>query len=239
MHTLGLVVVAAGLVGVIWGIFQQVKAGRLSGAPLVRTGDAAARGGQVASSDGAISVQGNVICQRFLVSPVTGTVCLYYSLKTVASWKEGEAEKSKVLEDRKVAARFAIDDGTGPVWIDASKGGDFDPERSKSESKGAGLLGGVTGADLAFGHYKLATRSLSLGTKYEVTETLLPVVPRLYACGRTVEQGIAEPGWRSLILSAKTRDELLASAGRGAKLFMAGGVAALGAGALLAFLGGP
>ncbi|WP_394835338.1 E3 ubiquitin ligase family protein [Pendulispora rubella] len=237
MHTLGLVVVATGLVGVIWGIFQRLKAGRLSGAPLVRTGDAAARGGQVASSDGAISVQGNVICQRPLLSPVTGTACLYYSLKTVASWKEGENEKSKVLDDRKVAARFAIDDGSGPVWIDASNGGDFEPEQRTSESKGAGLLGSITGADLAFGNYKLSTGSLSLGTKYEVTETLLPVVPRLYACGRTVERGIAEPGWRSLLLSAKSRDELLAAAARGAKLFVAGGVAALGAGAVMALLG--
>ncbi len=237
LQTIGLVAIAIGLVAVIWGFFQKAKAGRLSDAPLVSTGDASSRGAQVASPKGAISVQGNVICQQPLVSPVSGTPCLYYSVTAVASWKDGETHKSKTINETKVAARFALDDGTGPVWIDATQGGDFEPEQTKRETKGTGLMGGITGTELAFGNYKLAIGALQLGTKYEVTEQVLPLVPRLYACGKTVQQGITQPGWRSLILSSRSRDELLASAAKGAKMFLAGGAAVFGLGAVMAVVG--
>jgi hypothetical protein len=90
-----------------------------------------------------------------------------------------------------------------------------------------------------FGNYRVQPGLLSLGTKYTVEEEIMPIVERIYACGRLVEQGgaIAAPGWRSLILSTKSRDELLSSATKGAKAFLIAGAAVFVVGSGLAILG--
>jgi hypothetical protein len=232
-----MVAIALGIIAIIWGIFQKVKAGRVADAPLVSTGDAARRGGEVASPKGAISAQGRVVCAQPLVSPVTGTPCLYYRLRVTASWKEGNVDKKKELSDERTAATFAIDDGSGPVHVDARKGGDFDPSQVKDETKGTGLLGGITGKEIEFGNYRVSAGMLSLGTKYNVREEVLPLQPSLYVCGKAEQGAIAAPGWRSLIVSNKTREELLSHATKSAKVSLLGGLGAFVAGGALAIVG--
>jgi hypothetical protein len=239
MVGIGILVVALGLIGVLWCIFQRVKAGRVASAPLVSTGDAGRRGRQVAGPRGEISAQGGVVCSQWLISPVTGTACLYYEVRCKAEWKEGEITKTKELHHEKRAAPFLLDDGSGTVWIDARQGGDFEPTQTKRETKGTGLLGGIAGGQIMFGGYRVSTGALSLGTTYTVEEQILPVVPYLYACGRLGEHGnaIAAPGWRSLILSNKTRAELLGSAAQSAKTSLIVGAAAVAIGSSLAMAG--
>lgn len=236
---IGMLIVALGIIGLIYGVFQKVKAGRVMDAPLAATGDVTRRGREVAGPKGQISAQGNVVCQQPLIAPFSGQPCLYYRIKCTAKWKDGETHKEKILDDTKMAAQFAIDDGSGPVWIDAREGGDFEPSQRKSETKGTGLIGGITGTDLTFGSYRVNTPMLDLGTKYEVEEDIMPVVPRMYACGKIADQGgaIGAPGWRSLILSAKSRDELLASATKTAKMALIGGAAAMFVGSGMAAVG--
>ncbi|AKV01440.1 Sporulation domain protein [Labilithrix luteola] len=230
MLQVGLVAVALGIVGLLYGIMQKLKAGRVADAPLVSTGDAASKGAQVASPKGAISAQGNVVCPQPLISPVTGTPCLYYELRCKAEWKQGDTTKSKEVLDEKRAAHFTIDDGTGPVVVDASKGGDFEPSRTKTETKATGLLGGITGADVVFGNYRVSAGPFALGTKFTVEEEVLPVVPRVYACGRAEGGAIVSPSWRSLLIDARSRDELLSAATTGAKRFLIGGAVAFALG---------
>lgn len=236
---IGMLVVALGIIGFIYGVFQKVKAGRVTDAPLASTGDVTRRGREVGGPKGQISAQGNVVCQQPLIAPFSGQPCLYYRIKCTAKWKDGDTHKEKILDDTKMAAQFAIDDGSGPVFVDAREGGDFEPSQRKSETKGTGLIGGITGADLVFGQYRVNTPMLDLGTKYEVEEDILPVVPRIYACGKVADQGgaIGAPGWRSLILSAKSRDELLSSATKTAKMALIGGAAAMFVGSGMAAVG--
>src|SRR5262249_30229961 len=160
---IALVLIALGIVGLIYGFLQKLKAGRVADAPLVKTGEAAAKGAAAANPKGGISAEGNVVCQQPLISPVTGVPCLYYALKVTASWKDGDHQKSKELTHEKRAAQFAVDDGSGPVWVDARQGGDFEPTQKKEETKGTSLLGGITGQDLVFGNYRVSTGMLSLG----------------------------------------------------------------------------
>lgn len=239
LQGIGLVIVTLGIIGFIWGVLQKLKAGRVADAPLATTGDVVQKGKAVAGPKGQISAQGGVVCQQPLVAPFSGTPCLYYRIKCTAEWKEGDTNKSKILDEQKVAAQFAIDDGSGQVWVDAREGGDFEPTQTKRETKGTGLLGGITGKELTFGSYRVQTGMLSMGTKYSVEEEILPVVPRLYACGKLADQGgaITAPGWRQLILSSKSRDELLSSATKGAKIFLAAGAAAFLVGSGLAVVG--
>lgn len=236
---IGMVVVCLGIIGLVYGVFQKMKAGRVTDAPLAPTGDVTRRGREVAGPKGQISAQGNVVCQQPLIAPFSGQPCLYYRIKCTARWKDGDKQKEKVLDETKMAAQFAIDDGSGPVWIDAREGGDFEPSQRKSETKGTGLIGGLTGTDLTFGQYRVNTPMLDIGTKYEVEEEILPVVPRIYACGKLADQGgaIGSPSWRQLILSAKSRDELLASATKTAKMALIGGAAAFVVGSGMAAVG--
>jgi len=218
---------------------MKMKAGRVSDAPLASTGDVAMKGASVAGPKGQISAQGNVVCQQPLIAPFSGQPCLFYKIKCTAKWKEGDTHKEKVLDETKQAAQFAIDDGSGPVWVDAREGGDFEPTQKKSETKGTGLLGGLTGAELVFGQYRVNTPMLDIGTKYEVEEEIMPMVPRVYACGKLADQGgaIGSPSWRSLILSSKSRDELLASATKTAKIALIAGAASFAVGSGMAAVG--
>jgi hypothetical protein len=234
MVQIALVLVCLGILGLVYGVFQKIKAGRVADAPLVKTGEAAARGASAANPKGGISAEGNVVCPEPLVSPVTGVACLFYELTVTASWKDGDSVKSKEITKEKRAARFSLDDGTGPVWVDAREGGDFEPTQKKEETKSTSLLGGIKGQDLMFGTYRVSTGFLSLGTKYEVVERVLPVVPRLYACGKAGSSNeIGAPSWRSLILSSKSRDDLLSHATKGAKMFLGGGAGTFAVGAVL------
>lgn len=236
---IGLGVLALGVLAFVYGVYNKVKAGRIADAPFVTTGDAASRGTAVANAKGGISAEGNVSCPSPLLAPVSGVPCLYYSLTCTATWKEGDVEKTKVVDEQKVAAELAIDDGTGPVRVDLRAGGDFEPTQKKSETKSVGLLGGLKGDDLVFGHYRVSTGLLSMGTTYEVEEEYVPVQPRLYVCGKTdAGTGITAPSWRALLVSNQSRDALLGSATKGAKQFMIGGAVACLLGSISAGVGG-
>jgi hypothetical protein len=235
--------VGLGIIGLIYGLIMRSRAGRVTDAPFVKTGEIAQKGTAVANPKGGISAEGNVSCPQPLTSPVSGTMCLYYELTVTAQWKDGDTTKTKELTKEKRAAQFAIDDGTGPVWVDAREGGDFEPQQTKSETKGTGLLGGITGQDLMFGNYRVSTGMLSLGTKYTVEEKVLPAVPRIYACGKVGSSNeITKPGWRALLLTNKSREDYLAHALKSAKIALIAGGSMIGVGIILgvvsSFVGG-
>jgi hypothetical protein len=238
MLPLGMAIVALGIIGIIWGIFQKLRAGRVADAPLVSTADAASRGLQVATPKGAVSVEGNVICPQPLMAPVSGVPCLAYRLKCTVTWKDGDVEKSKEIDNQKVSGSFTVDDGSGPVPIEDSATGDFEPMESKREKKSVGLIGGVTGTELKFGNYVVSTGIGSMGETYEIEEFYMPMVPRLYVCGRATNRGVINaPDWRQLLLSNKSRDELLGSAQKTAKIALGAGVGAFLVGGALATIG--
>lgn len=239
MSAIGALLVGLGIIGIIVGIFMRVKAGRVTDAPLATTGDVVARGPAVAGPKGQVSAQGNVMCQQPIFSPVSGTPCLFYELKVTSEWKDGDSTRTKELEHQKVAAQFCINDGSGPVWVDLRDGGDFEPMAKKEMEQSTGLLKGIVGGDLMFGNYRLSAGMGNLGTKYKVEEQVLPVQQSLYVCGKLGDQGgmITAPKWRNMIVSNKTRDQLLAEATKTAKIaFIAGGGGIL-VGAILGVVG--
>lgn len=239
MGTAAAIIVALGIVALIWGGMQKFKAGRLAKAPFVETGAAAARGSSLAGPHAAISTQGTVEIRKPLRSPVTGTECLYYELKVTGRWKEGDETKSKDYVEEKVAAEFSLNDGSGPVAVDARGGGDFEPfEKKFDETKKEGFLADLKsavgrGEAIQFGGYAFQNPTLSKANEFTCTEYVLPVQRSLYVCGRAEGGAITSPKLASMILSNKTRDELLGSAAKSAKTFLLGGAAAAAAGTVL------
>src|SRR5262245_10323814 len=146
MAGIGAVIAALGIIGVIYGLFMRAKVGRVSGAPFVKTGDAAANA-SMAGPKGAISVEGNVECPQPLVAPCSGIPCLHYERTVTGHWKDGEESKSKEYLREKRAADFALNDGSGPVRVRAEEGGDFEPsEKTFDETKKEGFFADLKNA---------------------------------------------------------------------------------------------
>jgi hypothetical protein len=73
-----------------------------------------------------------------------------------------------------------------------------------------------------------------ISTKMTVEERVLKTSQRLYVCGKVVEGGrIGSSGWSSLLISLKTRDELLGSTVKFMKELLIGGAAATEVGLLM------
>jgi hypothetical protein len=235
MGALAAILVAAGIAGLVYGGMQKFKAGRLSKAPFAKTGEAA-KNPSVSGEKGSISVQGAVRAPQPMRSPVTGTLCLFYELKVVGTWKDGDSSQSKDYVDEKAAARFTLDDGSGPVGVEAGAGGDFEPlEQTFQETKKEGFFADLKtavgkGKPMMFGNYAFANPVNSKADKFECTERVFKVQPSLFAVGKLEGGKIVAPSWTSLILSNKSREELLGATTKGAKNFLVGGgaVAAVG-----------
>jgi hypothetical protein len=237
MAGLGIIIAFISLIVLVFGLLQRTKAKRVADAPFVSTLDASTRGKEVASPKGAISAQGQVRCDQPLIAPMSGTPALWYKIKVTASWKDGNENKTRELETQQAAASFSINDGTGEVWVDARKGGDFQPTLTRSETKGTGLIGGLTGQELVFGNHRIQPGIMNVGTKYTVQEECLPVESRLYVCGVVGDRSITAPSWRNLLISNKTREELFSSATKNAKMMLMGGAGAFALGTILTILG--
>ncbi|NOY89969.1 MAG: hypothetical protein GXP55_02080 [Deltaproteobacteria bacterium] len=238
MGAFAALIVAVGIVVVIYGSVQKFKASRLTKAPRVSTGDAAARGSQVAGEKGIISAQGVVKCDAPLTAPASGQACLYYELKVVGSWKEGDRSRSRDYVSETAAADFGIDDGSGPVAIVATKGGSFDLDKTFDETKKEGLFADLKNAvgnkePIAFGRYLFDNPAMSKANTFRCVEKILPLSETLFACGKSEGDAIVAPGLKSLILSAKSYEELLGDTAAGAKKALVGGGVAIAVGVIL------
>jgi hypothetical protein len=239
MAAVAAIILVAGIIALIFGGLQRFKSGRLASAPFVKSQDAAVRGSAVAGPRGAISVEGSVVCNQPLISPVTGTPCLYYKVKVTGSWKEGDSTKSKDYYEDAQAAGFQVDDGSGPVIVDARKGGDLDLEKKFDETKKEGFFADIKNAvgmkePIIFGNFAFDNPPMSVADKFNCTEYVLPVHPRLFVLGRHESGVITSPSWTSLIVSKKSRADLMGSTAKAAKFSFIGGGAGLALGVLLA-----
>jgi hypothetical protein len=240
MAILGFFLFLAGSGALGWSFLQRLKARKILNAPLVPTGKASAS--SASGKGGAISAEGMAVCERLLASPITGSPCLYWEYEVTAEWKEtvwnqtqGKAEEKrerKVIESRRAAADFAIDDGSGPVRIDASDGGSFDLEKIFDDSSCSGSLGNL----------RVPLQCAPQGAVFSAEERILRPGEKLYVCGKSMEGGkIGAPGVlgkipglsTNLLISTKQRDQLLDSAMRSAKGFLIGGAVSFTLGLLV------
>ena len=131
---MGALLLLAGLGVLAFGLFQHVKGQRILAAPFKKTGDLAKN---PVSEDpkGAMSTEGKVLPPaQALLSPASKTPCLYYELKVERLFEKTETTQdgtktvkgSETLDTVTGGAVFSLDDGSGPIAVDVSKGADFD-----------------------------------------------------------------------------------------------------------------
>jgi hypothetical protein len=240
----GVVVLVIGVAALIGGLLQRGKAGRISKTPFAATGEIAARGPDVAGPKGAVSTQGQlVVMGAALTTPVTQRPCVYYHLRITCEYKSGDKQQKDTISDERQSVPFAVDDGSGPVAVNAGKGGDFEAAPSFRQSRTKGLGAAVKGT-LDFGQGLRIPVSgrfngymIPDGAKITVEETHIPAAGTFYVNGKLDSGVIGSPSWRSLMIASAGRDQLLASAMKTAKILMIVGAAAGGAGLVTAIVG--
>jgi hypothetical protein len=219
MFGMGIFLLVVAAMASVGFVMQRHRAGRLAKTPLVSTGDAASRGEAVAGEKGAISVQGKLSSPQHLVSPVTATPCLFSLTKVTADWKVGDSSSSAVICEDIQAARVMVDDGSGPVEVVLSNLDVGDYKQIFRKSNKMGLLNVLDGTTLKFGTngYTVEAgtpdvdgRRVPQSAEYTVVEWVLPVLSDAYVSGKSEGGQILGPKWLSLIVSSKTRDELMA-----------------------------
>jgi len=236
MGILAAILIGVGIVALLVGVYFIYTGGRISKAALVKTGDAAS-GKSIAKA----SVQGRLICEEALLSPVTKTPCLYYEVKVIGSWKSGDSTQTKDYIKETEGAQVFIDDGSGPVRVHLGDGGDLPLKETFQETKKEGVFGGLKNAmgkseTMMFGDYGFNNPPMSKATSFKCIEKVVPVVDKGFALGKLDNGVLRGSGIFGLLLSTKTREELLGSSRLYTKVCLIGGSSAIAGGGVIGAL---
>ena len=234
---MGVILLVIGLAVLGFGFWNHLKGKRILAAPFKKTGELAKN---PVSEDpkGAMSTEGAVKAPaQQLLSPCSKTPCLYYEVKIERLWEKTETTQdgtktvkgSTTLDTLKNGASFGIDDGSGEIEVDFSKGGDFDMMKDGFKKE---LNGRSWSSNIKFGELEYDVPPIGSSDGYTIgfkaTEKYVPVEGNLFVLGRIEGSKIVKPGWRSMMASNKGRDGLLASVAKKKKFsFIGGGVAAV------------
>jgi hypothetical protein len=234
---MGAVLLVVGLAVLGFGLFQHLKGKRILAAPFKSTGELA-KNPVSPDPKGAMSTQGKVVPPaEALLSPCTKQPCLAYEVKIERLWEKVETTQdgtktvkgSDTLDTLKGGAVFGLDDGSGAIRVDVSKGADFDSYKDgfKKELNGRGWA-----SQIQFGELSYDVPVISDSEKYTIgfkaSEKYVPVEGSLFVLGKLEGASLVKPGWRSMMASSKGREGLLGSIQKKKKFsFIGGGVAAV------------
>ncbi len=223
MGAVAAIVCAISIIVLIYAAIMRRKASRITKAEHLQSGAASQ-----APNGKAVSVQGNPVAQP-LVSPVTGTQCLYYEVQVEGFWKDGDTKKSKTYYEDK-QGQVGVDDGSGVVPLNLAGGGDFDLKQTFSEKHKEGMFDDLKnavgkGKPVVFGNFNFTNPVNSKASEFVCTEKVFVADGTVYAAGYMKEGVISSKGLFSLLVSPKTREQLLDDAmGNAKKAFMGGGI---------------
>jgi len=242
---MGMILLVIGLAVLGFGFWNHLKGKRILAAPFKKTGELAKN---PVSEDpkGAMSTEGAVQAPaKQLLSPCSKTPCLYYEVKIERLWEKTETTQdgtktvkgSTTLDTLKNGATFGVDDGSGAIEVDFSKGGDFDMMKDGFKKE---LNGRSWSSNIKFGELEYDVPPIGSSDGYTIgfkaTEKYVPVEGNLFVLGKIEGGKIIKPGWRSMMASSKGRDGLLASVAKKKKFsFIGGGVSAVAAIPLMIF----
>ena len=241
---MGVILLLVGLAVLGFGLAQHFKGKRILAAPFKKTGDIA-RDPTSSDPKGLMSTEGSVQAPaQTLLSPCTKTACLYYEVKIDRLWEKTEQTQDGAkttkgttnVETIRGGAIFGLDDGTGVIMVDASKGGDFDNmKKGYDKELGRGFFSNtIQFGELAYGAPPLPSGEHTTG--FRAVEQFVPMGGTLFALGKIENGKLSKPGWRSMMFSTKGRDGLLSSTAKKKKFsFIGGGVAAVAAIPLMIF----
>ena len=234
---MGGLLLIVGLGVLAFGLMQHFKGKRILAAPFKKTGEIA-KNPTSEDPKGAMSTEGKVVAPaQTLLSPASKTPCLYYELKIERIYEKTETTQdgtktvkgTETLDTIKGGAVFALDDGSGQVEIDVSKGADFDNMKDGYKKE---LNGRSWASNIQFGEYSYDVPAIGSNNGWTIgfkaTEKYVPVEGNLFVLGKLEGSKLVKPGWRSMMASNKGREGLLGSIQKKKKFsFIGGGAAAV------------
>lgn len=236
MQYLGFFLIFVALIAGLVGLMQHLKMKKILAAPFKKTGEIASNP-SVADAQGRVSTEGAVQPgQQPLVAPCSGKPCLYYEIEVIQHWhryvttENGTKKETgkNTITTQKVGSQFFVNDGSGPVGVDASKGMDVELEKSFNQKQG------VSWGDVTFGQGFRTSVSVPGGDKtgdgVECIEKLVAPTGNLFVMGKLAGGNITkEDGMLGkLLASTKGRDKLVGSTKTKALAgFIGGGVSLL------------
>jgi hypothetical protein len=235
MMYLGIVMLVVGVIAVLIGFLQKSKAKKILAAPFKKTGEIAANP-SVADAKGRVSAEGNMVVPQPLTAPCTNTPVVYYEIEVERQWEKSVLTENgtktergwKTISTTKNGCAFQIDDGSGPVGIDARA--DVDCPGMQQSYKGPPPGGQGLGilADLVTSAI-FSDDERTIG--YRATEKIIPAQGRIFAMGKIAGGYITkEDGMMGhIMLSTKGRDGLVGSLNRNAMIgWILGGILTVG-----------
>ncbi|MEW6431827.1 MAG: GIDE domain-containing protein [Myxococcota bacterium] len=234
---MGVLLLIVGLGVLAFGLMQHFKGKRILAAPFKKTGDIA-KNPTSKDPKGAMSTEGKVVAPaQPLLSPASKTPCLYYELKIERIYEKTETTQdgtktvkgTETLDTIKGGTVFALDDGSGQVEIDVTKGADFDNMKDGYKKE---LNGRSWASNIQFGEYTYDVPAIGSNNGWTIgfkaTEKYVPVEGNLFVLGKLEGAKLTKPGWRSMMASSKGREGLLGSIQKKKKFsFIGGGAAAV------------
>ena len=227
----GLIISAVGVVVLVFGFLQWSKMKTILAAPFQKTGEIAAN-----PAEGNISCEGAVQVAEPLVAPCSGKPCLYYEIKVERMWEKTEntedgvktSKGSSTVSTSEVGSRFYVNDGSGPIGVDAREKVDTELTKSFEQAQN------VSYGDLVFGSYQVHVPYAGgeeRTTGIRAIEKILPTEGNFFVMGKLAGGVITKQDGMlgKVIVSTKGRDALVGSTKRNAMLgFVLGGIVAVG-----------
>jgi hypothetical protein len=212
MHYAGFAALLLACLSTLWGVLERRKGQRIIRTPFRPTGDVARTSLHEPSHD--VSCEGRVHAPDPVLSPCSGTPCLYWEIEVVQHWRKPVMGENGVKDqngrDTVVTERggvlFYVDDGTGPVAVDPRQGIECELTRAFDTMTPA------THGDVAVGAFRAQLPPLDgkkRGTGVEIIEKIVPAGGSMFVLGPLYQGCITNP-----IGSPKGRTNLLATTKR-------------------------
>ena len=240
MMYLGFFLLAVAVAAVVVGFLQRGKMKTILAAPFKPTGQALAS----ADAKGEISFQGQVQPAEQLIAPCSGQPCLYYEIEIKQEWEKHvqteDGTKKQTGTDsahsEKVGSMFYVNDGSGPVAVNAKESVDAKLEQTFDEKKSYGW------GDIQFGGYTTHVQRPSDSDKYATgtrcIEKIIPAQGELFVLGKVAGNYVQKRDGMlgKLLLAREGRDGLLGATKRNMVIaFAAAGILVPAGGAMAIF----
>jgi hypothetical protein len=239
MQYVGFFLIAVAVIAILFAVFKFMQVKKLSSSTLHKTGELS-RNPSIAGPKGDCSAEGNVVVQQPIVAPCSGKPAIYYEITVKRKWEKYENTEdgqkkvtgSDTISTVKQAAQFYVDDGSGPVGVDARQDVTADTQQAfKQEQKG--VIG-----QIMFGQF---TANVPSGgdkstTAVEVTEMILPPEGKLFVMGKLAGGVITKTDGMmgKLTLSTKGKEGHVAQVRKHGILALVAGIPMLGGGGYMA-----
>lgn len=242
-----------GVVGLVFGLLQKRKSGKLAAVPFHPPSRIAQMGQSAADPKGMVSTEGQTMLSNTpLIAPMSGKPCIAYEIEIVQEYEyyeetdQGTQTRTKSESSMKEfkGSIFQVSDGQGGVFVDAQKL----PDASMNESfRHRMTIGMMIPGQLQFGQAVFNTPLLSSEGPVKAfigTEKIIEPAPTMFVMGQLAQGpmglAIGEPKGMltgKLMLAPKSREALMGAAARNAKIGMIAGAALIVVGGILGVVG--